>query len=370
MNKNIAILGSQHGDCGKAKIAHTFAPDFDYIIRFAGSSNAGHTLYHNGIKIVRHLIPSADFSSNNKAFLGAGMVINLEELLNEVQDTEKMFPGSASKIIVDPDAFVIFPHHVKEDMEKNKHIGSTNKGVSPCYRDKINRCGTKISKLINDNADIILAIKKLGVQFKHSMELRSEFEKSKLLFEGSQSILLDLSFGSYPYITSGECGLGGIYNAGFASFMPSKVCGIMKAYNTKVGEGCFPTEIFGEEADKLVKLGQEFGSTTGRKRRIGWGDLPALKYSIIKGGINSLIITKLDILNGYDKVPVCIKYDKVPICGDDFFTAKPHYINVKGWKDCRDFNQTKEFIHTIADYTGIKIEYISIGINKEDIIKL
>lgn len=371
MNKNIVVLGTFFGDEAKSRVVHSFAPDYEWVVRYSGSSNAGHTLYHNGTKIVRHLLPSADFSSiKNKAFLGSGMVINLEELLTEVQDTEKMFPGSACSIIVDPDAFIITPEHIKEDKEKNAHIGSTGKGVSPAYRDKINRCGVKIKKLINDNAEVIIALKKIGVRFQHALELRNEFFKSNIIFEGSQSILLDPNFGTYPYITSGECGLGGIVNAGFANFMPSKVYGIAKGYSTRVGLGPFPTEIFDKAAENLRTIGAEFGATTGRPRRVGWLDLPAIKYSIEKAGITSLIITKLDILNGFNKVPICHRYEKTPVSGDDFFQAKPLMMEVNGWNNPKDYMQIKEFIHAIEYWTETKVSLISCGVGKSDILGL
>lgn len=370
MNKNIAVLGNSWGDEGKSKIINTLASDYDYVLRFSGSSNAGHTFYHNGTKIVRHLIPSADFSINNKAFLGSSMVINPYELLDEVVQTEKMFPGSANNIIVDPDAFIILPDHIKEDKEKNAHIGSTGKGVSPAYRDKANRCGIKINQLISDNAEIIISLKKLGVKFIYSMSMMEDFHKSKILFEGSQSVLLDPNFGSYPYVTSGECGVGGIANAGFANLMPSKVYGIIKSYSTRVGNGPFPTELDGKIAEDLRKRGIEYGSTTGRPRRVGWIDLPSINYSIQKGGITNLIMTKLDILNGMKKIPVCHKYDKQPMSGHDFFSAKPEYIEVNGWEDPRDPNQVKEFINLVQDSTKTKVSMISCGINKSDIINL
>lgn len=369
---SIAIFGVFMGDEAKARVTHWMAKDYDYIVRFGGSSNAGHTIYDNGLKIVRHLIPSADFSAlNNKAFLGSGMVINVEELLSEVKDTENMFPGAASRIIVDPDAFVIKQHHIIEDREKNVgRIGSTGKGVTPSYRDKINRCGIKIQNLIDQNDETINELKKLGVQFKYVLELKEEFKKSKIIFEGSQSILLDPNFGSYPYVTSGECGLGGIINSGFGFVMPHKVYGICKAYSTRVGEGPFPTEIFGEEAEKLRELGGEYGATTGRPRRIGHLDLPALKYSCIKGGITDLVITKFDVLNNITSVPVATSYDKEPVSGKDFFTSKPNYTNVDGWKDAKDVKQLSKFIELVESNVGISVKFISCGTGKSDLISI
>lgn len=371
---NIAVFGAVFGDEGKARIVNWLAKDFKYVARFSGSSNAGHTLYYNGTKIVRHLLPSADFSvENNCAFLGAGMVINPEELLSEIQENMKIFPNLATKVIVDPDVFIITKRHLEEDKENIKTIGSTGKGVSPAYRDKINRKGTRISDLIKDNDNVILALKQLGVQFKYSLELYEDFEKSNILFEGAQSILLDYNFGMYPYVTSGECGLNGIINAGFAKFLPKTVYGIAKCYSTRVGEGPFPTEIFGEEAEKLRQKGGEFGATTGRPRRVGWLDLPSLDYSCKKGGITDLVITKFDILNGMESIPICTSYEKDPICPSDFFDAQPEYINMPGWHDVVTYNklhQISDFVDLIENQIKLPVKYISCGVNEDDIIEL
>lgn len=371
---NMAIIGISMGDEGKARVVHYFSKWYRFCVRWGSGSNAGHTIYHKGKKIIRHLVPSTDFSiSENIGFLGAGMVINLEELLQEVQETETLFPGAAKRIIVDPDAFVVFDKHIEEDKEKNKHIGSTNKGITPAYRDKIGRVGTKIRQLLKDNSNITQALQKLGVQFKHVLELKEIMERSNILFEGSQSIQLDLNFGNYPFVTSGECGLGGIYNAGFAFAPPSKVYGIAKGgYMTKAGGGVskFTTELTEEESTFLRERGGEIGATTKRPRRIGAMDFPALKYSIIKGGITTLILTKLDVLNGIEKIKVCYDYGKSVVSGADFEDATPYYVDLPGWKDARDIEQIKPFIKHVEQFTGIPVEYVSVGVNDEDMIHL
>ena len=369
-NKNVAVWGSGFGDESKARVVHQFAKDFDVIIRTGGSGNAGHTIYHKGTKIVRHLVPSADFSTNNLAFLSSCMVINPEELLSEIKYTLKLFPNAAKSIVIDPDAFVVFQKHIDEDKEKNKHIGSTNKGVGPAYRDKIGRVGTKLRTLINDNAPVISAIKELGVKFQYVSELRSFFEEAKLLFEGSQSILLDYNFAAYPYCTSGQCSIAGIIDGGFAFAMPEKNYGICKPYLTKSGNGPMPTE-YGEEESKLLReKGEERGNTTGRDRRIGALDLPSLMYSIEKGGLNSLIFSKLDILNGHKTIKVCTAYDKPMYCGSDLMTVKPTYIDLPGWEDAKNIEQIKPFISYVESFTGLTIEYVSSGVNPEDMVKL
>ena len=383
--KNIAVLGTSYGDEGKARIVHWMAKNYNWVLRFGGSSNAGHTIYHNGTKIVRHLLPSADFAAGNKAFLGSGMVINPDELLAEVEQTEIQFPGSASRIYVDPDAFVVMPEHIAEDKEKNKGIGSTGKGVTPAYRDKIDRKGTRIHQYIGHQfgstyGDSIHRLAKLGVQFTYSMELKEQFDKESIIFEGSQAILLDIAFGTYPYVTSGETGLAGIINSGFARYMPSKVYGVTKAYSTRVGNGPFVTEMEAGEIENhtIRERGNEYGSTTGRSRRIGWIDLPSIKYAAHKAAITDLVVTKLDVLNGFKKIQVCDEY--VSKWGNDHWYEEPKcssnldspilYKTIDGWENSKDMGQTKQFRNMIENGTGVKISHLSCGVNEDDIITL
>lgn len=371
VNQNAAVIGSFFGDEAKARVVHWLAKDYKYIVRFSGSSNAGHTLYHQGQKIVRHLLPSADFSLKDQyAVLASGMVINPTELLKEVQETEEMFPGAASRIIVDPDAFVITPNFLEEDKANVKAFGSTGKGVSVAYREKIYRKGTKLRDVMATD-ESLLKLQALGVQFKYNLEMYEEFKKSPIMFEGAQAVLLDINFGTYPFVTSGECTPSGIFNSGFSYAMPGKVYGIAKAYSTRVGDGPFPTELFGEEAENLRKLGNEYGATTGRPRRVGWLDLPALEYAILKSGINQLVITKLDVLNGMDTIKLCIKYNKPPHSAADFFTAKPEYIELPGWKNAKeDTKQVNEFLHLIEKAVMVPVKYISCGTSEADILSV
>lgn len=197
------------------------------------------------------------------------MVINPSELLKEVQDSEVLFPGSAKKVIVDPDAFVITKEHLEEDKANVKAFGSTGKGVSVAYRDKVYRKGTKIRDLLKDNNEDLLELIKLGVQFKYNLEMYDEFSKAPILFEGAQAALLDINVGTYPYVTSGDCTPAGIFSSGFAYAMPKKVIGITKAYSTRVGEGPFPTEIFGSDAEHLRTLGNEY-RCDNRKTKKSW----------------------------------------------------------------------------------------------------
>lgn len=370
-DKNVAVLGAQFGDEAKARAANWLAKDFRFLARFSGSSNAGHTIYFEGKKIVRRLLPAADFSIKDQfAFLAAGMVINPYELITEIKENQEVFPELAKRVIIDPNAFVITDKHIQEDVENVKKIGSTGKGVSPAYRDKIYRCGTKIADLIRDNHETIITLKEMGVQFKYVMEMYDELSKSPILFEGAQSVLLDYNFGTYPYVTSGECTVGGIFNAGFAFAMPKTVYGVLKAYTTRVGHGPFPTEIIGSEADKLRAMGQEYGAVTGRPRKLGWLDLPALDYACKVGGITDLIITKFDILNNYGPIKVATSYDKPVICASDFNDAKPNYTEIPGWTDAKDIKQLIPFLKMVEEYTGKSVSYVSYGVNKEDFVSV
>jgi adenylosuccinate synthase len=368
-NKNTAIIGAFFGDEAKARITNYLAKDYRFVVRFNGSSNSGHTLYYNNKKIVRHLLPSADFSQpDNYAFLSSNMVINPDDLLKEIQETCTTFPNAASRIIIDPNAFVITKEHLEEDKQNVIKLGSTGKGVGCAYRDKVNRTGTRIIDLLKDNNDVIMAIKNTGAIFRSALSYYDEFKNSSILFEGAQSVLLDINFGTYPFVTSSECTLGGILNSGFASFMPSNVYGITKAYSTRVGSGPFPTELFGDEAENLRKIGKEYGATTGRPRRVGWLDLAALKYAKKLCGFTDLVVTKLDILDGLNEVPVCVNYEELPTSPSDFFETKTEMTLLPGWQNSRDIKQITPFINFVSEYVDCPIKYVSFGVNDDDII--
>jgi adenylosuccinate synthase len=368
---NIAILGAQLGDEGKGHITHHLSKDYDWVIRFNGGANAGHTIYRDGKKYIHNLLPSVDFRFPNvKAYLGSGMVIDLEKLRDEVVEADKSYPGVGRRIFVDKDAFLVEDKHKEEDKLTNGHIGSTNRGIGPAYKDKIARSGKRIGNLFNQNdpsVNTLLELMKLGVTFTTVLELEEIFKASNLLFEGAQGILLDINHGIYPYVSCSDATIGGIIASGFAFAKLDKVYGVAKCYTTKVGEGPFPTELHGEAANDLRKLGNEFGATTGRPRRVGWLDLPALKYACKKGGVTHLILTKFDILNGMPKVPVCVLYDKAPMSPSDFMNVSIRTIDVPGWADAKDPNQLKSFINIVETFIKCPVEIISYGTSEADI---
>lgn len=368
---NIVIVGSSFGDEAKARIAHEFSKSYEWVIRSSGGNNCGHTIYSGGKKYVYNLVPSIDFNHKHvKGFLGSGMVIDLEHLYKELSALEEDFPGCSKQIYVDPDAFACLPKHVEGDKDNVKRIGSTGKGVGVVYVDKMSRTGTKVIDLIDQKHPSVDKLVNLGVNFKYVLELRKDFENSNCMFDGAQGVMLDINHGTYPYVTCADTTLASIYASGFAFLKIDRVYGVAKAYSTRVGEGPYPTEIFGPEAESLRARGSEFGAVTGRPRRVGWLDLPALKYACLKGGITDLIITKFDILDGMDTVPVATSYDKEPMSGRDFFTANANYTEVPGWEDSREVSQLAPFLKTVEDHVGLKVRYVSCGVNKEDLIKL
>ena len=384
---NIAILGAMWGDEGKGHITHHFSPQFDWVIRFNGGANAGHTIYRDGKKFVHNLLPSVDFRHPHvKAFLGSGMVIDMEQLKKEILEAEKEYPGVCQRIYVDPEAFLVLPYHKEVDKNTNAHIGSTNRGIGPAYADKIGRKGLRLRDFVDGRfvnrpnnflfdqpetriaAEIYGELYHMGVQFRHVISMGWEFRKARLLFEGAQGILLDINHGTYPYVSCSDCTIGGIYASGFSNHRIDTVYGVAKCYTTKVGEGPFPTELKGEEADELRKLGNEFGATTGRPRRVGWLDVPALSYSCNKAGINKLILTKFDILAGREEVPICTGYQQEPVCANDFFQAQPWYVKAPGWADCRASEQMRDFMKYVEYGSGRPVAYISCGTGEDDIL--
>jgi adenylosuccinate synthase len=304
------------------------------------------------------------------------MVIDLEKLRDEVVEAEKTYPGVGKRIYVDKDAFIVERKHKEEDKSTNGHIGSTNRGIGPAYKDKIGRSGKRIGDLftqgkpdlITGYSDVLLDLINKGVTFTHALAWQDVFNASNLLFEGAQGVLLDINHGIYPYVSCSDATIGGIIASGFAFAKLDKVYGVAKCYTTKVGEGPFPTELHGQPADDLRKLGNEFGATTGRPRRVGWLDLAALRYACQKGGISHLILTKFDILNGLPKVPVCVAYKKAPVCPADFYNAVPMTAEIPGWSDASDTQQLAKFISLVEAFTKCKVEYISCGTDDSDIM--
>lgn len=405
--EKMAIVGAQWGDEGKGKVVNYFSDNYEWIVRFSGGANAGHTIYYQNKKYVNHMLPSIKPNSDAKGFLGAGMVLDLDKLVDELNILENDFPGISSRFYIDLETFLVLPWHKEEDeiiesMRRNP-IGTTKRGIGPAYTDKVSREGIKLyylfdEKLLEDRLENIYYLKqnyygnklkstkeevfnylinarrkleKLNVNYASAIEMGKVFRSTSVLFEGAQGVLLDLDFGTYPFVTSSSCMAHGVSSVGFSTFELDNVYGVLKAYTTRVGEGPFPTEIFGDEAEVLRQKGGEYGATTGRPRRIGWLDLPALRYAKIISGLTGLVITKADVLNGIEKIKVCTKYSikeeikDIPSSSYDFFVAKPIYEELDGWSDTNDINFLK-FISFIEEKTEIDIDYISYGPKTEE----
>ena len=400
--KKIAIIGTQWGDEGKGKIVNYFSSDFDWVVRYSGGANAGHTIYFDGIQYVNHLLPSLHPRSGTKGFLGAGMVIDLGQLIEEIRVMSSKAEGFAERIYIDPEAFIVLPWHKQEDSFQEEHtshpIGTTRRGIGPAYTDKVSRKGIKIYWLFEE--DILLELLKriysekqnryggvvldepdevaksliaqrqelvdLGVHFTSSLDISKHLREESVLFEGAQGVLLDLDFGTYPYVTSSSCLAHGIAVTGFSLSELDEIFGVVKAYTTRVGTGPFPTEERTDITSRIREKGREYGATTGRARRVGWLDLPALRYACERSSVKALIMTKADILAGTGDVKVCRAYrigdriTEMPASSRDFFRAEPVYETLPGWKDIRDTSFGR-FVEYVEMAVKRQITYISFG---------
>ena len=371
------LLGLQWGDEGKGKIVDVLTNDYDIIARFQGGPNAGHTLEFDGIKHVLHTIPSGIFHKNSINIVGNGVVIDPIIFKNEIDSLEKLNIDISKNLLLSKKAHLILPTHklIDEASERSKgklKIGSTLKGIGPTYMDKTGRNGLRVGDItsINFSDKYELLIKKhkkilsnynfnydllkLEKEWLSSLETLKKFQHidsenylhkayksgKKILAEGAQGTLLDIDFGSYPYVTSSNTiAAGACTGLGIPPNSIKEVYGIFKAYCTRVGSGPFPTELFDEVGEKIGLIGKEFGATTGRKRRCGWIDLPALKYAININGVTQLMMMKSDVLSNLDHIKVCTHYsyngkniDYIPFDTEDN-SIKPIYIEMPAWKE-------------------------------------
>ena len=416
------LLGLQWGDEGKGKVVDFLAPKYDFIARFQGGPNAGHTLKFDDKKHVLHQIPSGIFRKNKHNIIGNGVVLDPVIFKNEVDSIHEKFKINLHEIIsISNKAQLISPVHRLLDkvLEKNKgdkKIGSTLKGIGPTYQDKIGRHGLRVGDVLSKSFKDKYAKQKsyhdyfldghyednfkleeenffLAVQFLKKFEITdTEYlinnninKEKKFLAEGAQGTLLDIDFGSYPFVTSSNTTTAGAcIGLGISPRKISNVYGIFKAYCTRVGAGPFPTELFDDVGDTIAHNGNEFGSTTGRPRRCGWLDIPALKYSVMLNGVTHLYIMKADVLSDFDEVKVCTGYiyDGKEI---DYFPSiidsdniKPVYTVFPGWtskvNESRRYEDLednfKNYITFIEDSVGVKIKLISLGPDREETVLL
>ena len=414
------VLGLQWGDEGKGKIVDFLAPNYNVIARFQGGPNAGHTLEFNGNKHVLHQIPSGIFRENKENIIGNGVVLDPVIFMKEVKDIHDKFGIDLKNcLIISNKAQLISPIHrlldkLLEDSKGDKKIGSTLKGIGPTYQDKIGRHGLRVGDILSEffinkykdqksTHDYFVKenypsdfIEKENLFFK-AVDFLKEFnitdteyvvnnhieKNNKVLAEGAQGTLLDIDFGSYPFVTSSNTTTAGAcIGLGVSPKKIGNVFGIFKAYCTRVGAGPFPTELFDQVGKNIEINGNEFGSTTGRSRRCGWLDLPALKYSVMLNGVTDLYMMKSDVLSDFKTVNICIGY-KYKGKDIDYFPTliesediKPIYKSFNGWSsninNCRNYNnldqEFKDYINFIQDNLGVPIKLISLGPDREDTI--
>jgi len=413
------ILGLQWGDEGKGKIADYLTPNYDLVARFQGGPNAGHSLEFEGKKFVLNTIPSGIFRKNTLNLIGNGVVIDPVRLKEEIGRIINECPDYSSRLLISKKAHLILPTHrildaASEASKGEAKIGSTLRGIGPTYRDKIGRSGLRVGDILEADFqkrydstvnEHLKQIEFLGYnQFDLEAEQKSFFEAieflkthqlvnseylihemisqgKKILAEGAQGSMLDVEFGTYPYVTSSNTLTGGVCTGlGVAPKHINKVYGIFKAYCTRVGSGPFPTELDDETGEKMRQIGNEFGATTGRKRRTGWLDLVALKYTCMLNGVDDLIMMKGDVLNGFDELNVATEYSingektsQVPanLCSTDvepiyqFFPGWSSDMNLSAGFDAMD-DSFKNYVAFIETYIGSNISVISMGPGRDE----
>jgi adenylosuccinate synthase len=413
---NVIILGSQWGDEGKGKIVDLFAERFDIVARYQGGHNAGHTVFIGEKKFVLKLIPSGILRPGKKAVIGNGLVIDPAALLGEIDTLQAAGVPVMGNLFISNRAHVLFPAHrmmekMSEGREGRVSIGTTSRGIGPCYEDKIARRGIRIADLLNTGffraqydsvmEEKVLIAKTLGIYSELDLRaIRDEYEAfaerirpmvcdtsvllnnairagKTVMFEGAQGTMLDIDHGTYPFVTSSSASAGGACTGtGVAPTRISGVLGVSKAYITRVGGGPFPTEAFDGAGDRIRERGNEFGAVTGRPRRCGWFDVPLLRYTANINGFDSLVITKLDVLDEFDQIPVCVAYrigDRevidMPPTVAEMEKVEPVYECVPGWNSSTfgisHFDElpakAKEYLAFLENRTGVEVGCVSTG---------
>ena len=427
MSKADVVLGCFYGDEGKGKVIDYLAADADIAVRATGGDNAGHTIKTNGVKYAMHLIPSGILSGHTVGVIGNGVVLNPEVLLKEIDNLVSHGYEIKNHLKISEKAHIILPYHSMLDLalemaRKNLKIGTTGKGIGPAYCDKYERSGLraedlysddfreKLTALVehkkalvefydpeNEDAKKLLDPEKIYEQYTAYAEKLKPYvcdtvtylhkameENKKIVVEGAQATLLDIDFGSYPYVTSSNPTIGGIITGtGMSSADMGNVYGVIKAYSSRVGAGPFVTELLDETGDRIRELGHEYGTTTGRPRRCGWLDLVTLKYAKRVNGLTALAVNHLDTIGQFDRIKVCVAYDCDGKVTEDFSTnlkflnsAKPVYREFDGnfgeISDCKTFEElpenAKAYIRFIEEYIGIPVKFIGTGAEREAMI--
>lgn len=410
----VIILGAQWGDEGKGKATDQLGTQADYVVKYNGGNNAGHTVVVDGESFPLHLLPGGILSDGCTPIIGGGVVIDLDVLFQEIADLQAR-GRDTSRLRISANAHIITPYtrkldNLSERTLGDRKIGTTGRGIGPTYADKISRVGIRIQDLFDES--ILRQKVSSALEQKNRLlesygeepfdpeavatellsyaervrpmvidtvlELNQALDDGKtVLFEGGQATMLDIDFGTYPYVTSSNPTAGGACTGtGVGPTRIDRVVGVAKAYITRVGEGPFPTELTGADGDWLREAGHEYGVTTGRPRRCGWYDAPIARYATRVNGLTDLVITKLDVLGALDKIPVCVAYDidgkrvmEVPANQTDFHHAVPVYEYLEGWKSdisgCRSWDElparAKAYIEYLEQISHCRISVIGVG---------
>ena len=414
MNTADVIVGIQWGDEGKGKIVDMLAQKYDMVCRSQGGHNAGHTIWVDGVKFALHLVPSGILNPKAINVIGNGVVFAPEAFIKEM----KQFDNLEGRLFISDKAHLNLPYHslidqAKEKLKGDKAIGTTGKGIGPAYSDKINRVGHRVGELL-DPASLCTKVMEyfeqnkvifdaMGVETPNSEEMLATLEEynaklasfvtnttnmvwkaldenKRILLEGAQGTMLDIDHGTYPYVTSSSTiSAGACTGLGINPKEIGQVTGIVKAYCTRVGNGPFPSEDFGEDGDRMAEVGHEFGTTTGRKRRCGWFDAVAVKYASRLNGCDQLSLMKLDVLDGFETIKVCIAYElngeQIDYLPQDLDSVTPVYKEVAGWdkvEGCREYDDmpdnAKSYVKLIEEITSTKVGIISTSPERLDTI--
>jgi adenylosuccinate synthase len=418
----IVLIGAQWGDEGKGKATDLLGSSVDYVVKFNGGNNAGHTIVINGEKFALHLLPSGILSENCVPVIGNGVVIDLEVLFSEIDELEAR-GRSAAKLVVSAGAHVIAPYNttldkVTERFAGSRKIGTTGRGIGPTYADKMNRIGIRVqdlfdeqilrekvtaalnlknqilSKIYNRRALDVEAVVSELLSYADRLRpmvadtallLHDALEAGKtVLLEAGQATMLDVDHGNYPYVTSSSATAGGACTgSGIPPTQVSSVIAVVKAYSTRVGEGPFPTELLHEKGDELRNAGAEFGTTTGRPRRTGWFDAPVARFAQRINGVTDFVLTKLDVLTGMPEVPLCVAYEidgqrvaDIPMTQAEFTRAVPIYETFPGWDEDISKARTlddlptscRAYVEAIESMIGAPISVIGVGPGRDESI--
>ena len=418
----LVLLGAQWGDEGKGKATDLLGDRVDYVVRYQGGNNAGHTVVIGDQKYALHLLPSGILSSNCIPVIGNGVVIDPAVLLEEIKGLNERGIDT-SKLTISLNAHLITPYHrtidkVTERFLGKAKIGTTGRGIGPAYADKINRIGIRVQDLFDPsilrqkleaalkdkNQVLVKVFNRNNINVEDVLSeylnyaeilrpyvadtaliLNKALEAGKtVLLEGSQGTLLDVDHGTYPYVTSSNPTSGGACTgSGIGPTKIDRVIGILKAYTTRVGSGPFPTELFDEDGEALRRIGGEVGVTTGRNRRCGWFDAPIARYATRVNGLTDFFLTKLDVLTGWEKIPVCVAYEidgkrieEVPASQSDFHHAKPIYEYLDGWTEdisnCKKFEElpinAQKYVKYLEQISGAPMSAIGVGPGRDQTI--